>query len=103
MEKTHGWWYHWYQYMTLKKSDSMQDRIVILIPGFADGGSYRIIAILENVYEENRERFPENAIAISVSAHPEIIEGRWVPDLQSWEFIKKWIISNEAALRKEIK
>lgn len=101
MEKAHGWWYHWYDQTTLKISDTSQDGIIILVPGFTEGGPYRIIALPGNVYMTDRERFPEHAIAVSVSADPRIIEGRWVPDQQSWELIKKWVIYNEAALKQD--
>lgn len=101
-EKTHGWWYHWYHQTTLKKSDaSSQDGIAILVPDFADGGPCRIIALPENAYMADREQFPENAIAISVSDEPQIIEGSWEPDHHTWKLIKKWIIYNAAALRQK--
>lgn len=87
---------------TLKSNDSVNESIVVLTPDFADGGASRIIALPENAFKANRKRFPENAIAVSVSASPEIIEGAWQPVSQSWELIKSWIRNNEVILKQEI-
>lgn len=101
-EKTHGWWYAWHHTTTLKINEPINEAIVILTPDFADGGPSRVIALPESAYKANRKRFPENAIAVSVSADPVIIEGAWKPESQSWELIKNWIRKNEVILKQEV-
>lgn len=101
-EKAHGWWYAWHHATTLKINDPITESIVIITPDFADGGPSRVIALPENAYKANRKRFPENAIAVSVSADPVIIEGAWKPGPQSWELIKSWIRKNEVSLKQEV-
>lgn len=97
-EKVHAWWYYWDPADVLGAGGD--NEIIVIGPDFPDGGAPRVVVLPRQLYKLNRRSYPDYAAAVSVSADPQIIEGPFQPDPESWNLIREWIISNRTDLAK---
>lgn len=100
-KQIHGWWYYWEP--IFKLNVPLEEEIVVLAPAFRDGGPARIIIVPMSVYENKKLRkiFSLHSSAVSVCETPEIIEGDFRPEPESWEQLKFWITENRRPLEED--